>query len=434
MPNEWEKSEIVSIYKQKGDPMDCGNFRGIKLLEHGMKILEKILERRLRELIPIDNTQFGFSPGRGTIDAIFILQQLQEKYREVNRDLYLTFVDLEKAYDRIPRELVYWSLRKRRTPERLVRLVETTYKNAMTVVRTPYGKTEEFQIRVGLHQGSGLSPFLFIVILDTISDEFRKGTPWDLLFADDLAVAAETEEEMQERWMTWQNGMEGKGLKVNTGKTEVMVSGIKGTKATIKDNKGTTLKQVESFKYLGTTFNQEGGSEEAIRARVRAAWAKWREITGVISDKKMPRKLKTKLYETVIRPVLTYGAECWTMGKKEEQILETTEMRMLRRIYGVTLRDKCRSRDIRKELNVGDIREKVREIRLRWFGHIQRMERENPVREAMDMVVEGKRPRGRPRRKWSDVIQGDLQALRVTPEDAQDRKFWKARTRAADPT
>ena len=62
--------------------------------------------------------------------------------------------------------------------------------------------------------------------------------------------------------------------------------------------------------------------------------------TGVISDKKIPRKLKIKLYMTVIRPVLLYGAECWTVRKKEEQILEKTEMRILRRIKGVTLRDK----------------------------------------------------------------------------------------------
>ena len=74
----------------------------------------------------------------------------------------------------------------------------------------------------------------------------------------------------------------------------------------------------------------------------------------------MPRKLKIKLYMTVIRPVLLYGAECWTVSKKEEQILEKTEMRMLQRIKGVTLRDKVKSVDIRKELGVTSIQEKVR--------------------------------------------------------------------------
>ena len=73
MPEEWMKSEIVPIYKQKGDPLECGNFRGIKLLEHGMKMFEKILERKIRKLITVNNMQFGFSPGKGTTDAVFII-------------------------------------------------------------------------------------------------------------------------------------------------------------------------------------------------------------------------------------------------------------------------------------------------------------------------------------------------------------------------
>ena len=173
--------------------------------------------------------------------------------------------------------------------------------------------------------------------------------------------------------------------------------------------------------------------EEAVRARVSAAWGKWRDLSGVISDKKMPRNLKIKLYMTVIRPVLMCGAECWTVRKKEEQILEKTEIMMLRRIKGVTLRDIVKSVDIRKELGVSSIQEKVREMRLRWYGHMQRME-ENEVRAVGDMRVPGKRPRGRPRGRWMDGVRRDMQTLRITLEDAQDRTFWKSRIRAADPT
>ena len=93
----------------------------------------------------------------------------------------------------------------------------------------------------------------------------------------------------------------------------------------------------EYFSNLLNVENREdGGSEKAVRARGSAAWGKWRDLSGVISDKKMTKKLNIKLYMTVIRPVLLYGAECWTVRKKEEQILEKTEMRMLRRIKGVT--------------------------------------------------------------------------------------------------
>ena len=97
-----------------------------------MKMFEKIVERTLRKLITVNNMQFGFSPGKGTTDAVFIIQQLQEKHIEVHKDLFLTFVDLEKAYDRVPWDLVYWCLRKRGVPEKLVRLVEATYHGAST--------------------------------------------------------------------------------------------------------------------------------------------------------------------------------------------------------------------------------------------------------------------------------------------------------------
>ena len=250
---------------------------------------------------------------------------------------------------------MYWSFRKKKVSEKLVRLVKVTYKKATTVVRTAHGKTGQFKIEVGLHQGSGLSPFLFTIVLDTISEECRNGLPWELLFADDLAIIADSEEDLQRRWLKWQIGIESKGLKVNTGKTEVMVSGRNGAKVNIKDMEGRELNQVDQFNYLGVTFSEEGGSETAVRARLKAAWQKWRELGPVIADKKIPTKLKSKLYTTVVRPVILYGAECWTTGVKEENILEMTEMRMLRRIKGVTVKDKMMSEDIIKELGVRSI-------------------------------------------------------------------------------
>ena len=89
----------------------------------------------------------------------------------------------------------------------------------------------------------------------------------------------------------------------------------------------------------------------------------------------------------MVRPVILYGAECWTTGVKEENILEKTEMRMLRRIKGVTVKDKMKSEDIRKELGVGSIKSKAREIRLRWFGHVHRREKERNLRQVMDMEI-----------------------------------------------
>ena len=120
--------------------------------------------------------------------------------------------------------------------------------------------------------------------------------------------------------------------------------------------------------------------------------------------------------------------------KKEEKILEKTEMRMLRTIKGVTLRDKVKRVVIRKELGVNSIQEKVSEMRLRWYGHMQRMEENKEVRAVGDMRVPRKRPRGKPRGRWMDGIRRDMHKLWIILEDAQDRTFWESRIRAADPT
>ena len=179
-----------------------------------------------------------------------------KKTPEVHKDMFFTFIDLEKAYDSVPRDMVYWCLRRRWVPEKLVRLVEATYYGASTVVRTTLGRTDEIPIKVGLHQGSGLSPLQFIVLLDVIGEEFRCGLPCELLFPDDMAVVTDTEEEMQRRWLGWQIGMESTGLKANTGKTEVMVSSRRGTKTHIKDSQDRQVKT-----YLGVIIREGGGSE-----------------------------------------------------------------------------------------------------------------------------------------------------------------------------
>ena len=198
-----------------------------------------------------------------------------------------------------------------------------------------------------------------------------------------------------------------------------------------QDKEGRELNQVDQFKYLGVTFSEEGGPETAVRARVKAWWQTWREL---IADKKIPTKLKTKLHTTGVRPVILYGAECWTTGVKKENILEKTEMRMLRRIKGVTVKDKMNSEDIRKELGVGSIKSKARESRLRWFGHVHRREQESNLRQVMDMEIPGRRPRGRPRGRWRDLVDRDMRELREVPEDADDRNFWRRRIRTADPS
>ena len=145
IPEEWRDSVIVPIFKEKGDIQDCGNYRGIKMISHTMKIWESIIDRRLREETSIGEVQFGFMPGRGTTDAIFAARHVIEKHQEVWR-----------------------CLREQGVPEKYVRLVKDKYGDARTQVKTSIGLTGKITVRVGLHQGSSLSPYLFDIMLDVM--------------------------------------------------------------------------------------------------------------------------------------------------------------------------------------------------------------------------------------------------------------------------
>ena len=104
IPEDWEMSFILNLYKGKGDALNRGKYRGLKLTEHVMKVMESIVDGMIGEMIAIDEMQFAFVPGRGTTDAIFIIRQLQEKFlsrkdlNDKNLTLFFAFVDLEKAF------------------------------------------------------------------------------------------------------------------------------------------------------------------------------------------------------------------------------------------------------------------------------------------------------------------------------------------------
>ena len=170
--------------------------------------------------------QFGFRPGKGTTDAIFIVRQIQERYLEKKKNLWMAFVYLEKAFDRVPREVVWWALTSLEVEEWLVTVIRAMYEGVTTAVRMKDGESDSFEVKVGLHQRSVLSPLLFIIVLEALSKEFCAGLLWELFYADDLCLIAKTEEELLERIKCWKDTLKSKGLRVNMSKTKVMCYNI----------------------------------------------------------------------------------------------------------------------------------------------------------------------------------------------------------------
>ncbi|KAK3544577.1 hypothetical protein QTP86_017589 [Hemibagrus guttatus] len=187
-----------------------------------MKLWERVVEARLRKVVEICEQQYGFMPRKSTTDAIFALRILMEKYRDGQRELHCVFVDLEKAYDRVPREELWYCMRKSGVAEKYVRVVQDMYERSRTVVRCAVGQTEEFNVEVGLHQGSALSPFLFAMVMDQLSEEVRQESPWTMMFADDIVICSESREQVEENLERWKFALERRGMKVSRSKTEYM--------------------------------------------------------------------------------------------------------------------------------------------------------------------------------------------------------------------
>ena len=199
MPEEWRRIVLIPIYKNKGHAQCCGNYRGIKLISHTMNVWERIIEARLRDRVEIGKQQYGFMPGKGATDTMFALRMLMEKYREGQRKLHRVFVDLEKAYDRVPRKELWYCMRKSGIVEKYVQLVQDIYEGSETVVRCVAGTKESFNVKFGLHQESALSPFLFAVIMDRLTNKVNIEPPWAMLFANDIVIFEETWGEVERR-------------------------------------------------------------------------------------------------------------------------------------------------------------------------------------------------------------------------------------------
>ncbi|KAL5171178.1 hypothetical protein HKD37_11G032712 [Glycine soja] len=271
------------------------------------------------------------------------------------------------------------------------------YDRVSTSVRTQGGESDDFPITIGLHQGSTLSPYLFTLILDVLTEQIQEIAPRCMLFADDIVLLGESREELNERLETWRRALETHGFRLSRSKSEYM--------------------------------------EWDVNHRIQAGWMKWRKASGVLCDAKVPIKLKGKFYRTAVRPTILYETECWAVKSQHENKVGVAEMRMLRWMCGKTRQDKIRNEAIRERVGVAPIVEKMVENRLRWFGHVERRPVDSVVRRVDQMERRQTiRGRGRPKKTIREVIKKDLELNDLDRSMVLDRTLWRKLIHVADPT
>ncbi|XP_065323210.1 uncharacterized protein LOC135930355 [Gordionus sp. m RMFG-2023] len=164
------------------------------------------------------------------------------------------------------------------------------------MVRSTTGTSAGFTIAEGVHQGSALSLLLYTTLIDVLAQSIQT-VPWNMIFADDIVILAESKEEMKERLVSWINLLEKHGLKVNREKTEYMVIG--GDETESIDINEWQISAIESCKYLGSPIQTNGTIQKEIESKLNEGWLKWRSLSGVLFDKRIPHKLKGKIYSTI---------------------------------------------------------------------------------------------------------------------------------------
>ena len=367
-------------------------------MSHTMKIWERIIDRRLREETTIGDEQFGFMPGRGTTDAIFAVRQLMEKHRGKQKGLHniMVFIDLEMAYGRLPLQEVWRCIREKGVPEKYVMIVQDMYEGATTRIQSSVGLTDKIPVGVGLHQGSSLSPYPFAMInMDVLAHGIKDLSPCCMLYADDIVLCGTRREVVEKKQEQWRRAMEDRGLKTNRKKTVYLRFNVDGNLDGNSDinlqGVGQNLERVNTFKYLGATLEENGGLDAEMTHRIQSGWQNWKRVrlSGILCDRRISLRVKGKVYKTVVKPAMVYGAETWAVKKAQEKKLDVAEMRMLRWMSGVTKLDIIWNERIRGTTKVGEISKKVQESRLKWYGHVLRREDEYVGKRGMGMEVPG---------------------------------------------
>ena len=228
------------------------------------------------------------------------LKNVDGKVEERSKRATLCICGPRKAYDRVPREELWYCMSKSGMTEKYARLLQDMYDGSKTVMSCAVGTTKSFKVKVGLHQRSTLNPFLFAVIMDRLTEEVRRKPAWTMLFADDIVICEKIREEVERRLECWRYALERRGIKVSRSKNNYLRVNGGNDKETVK-LKDTKVPRVKKFKYLGSMVQESGSCEREIKKKVQAGWNGWRKVSGVICDRKLLARVKGKVYSSVVK-------------------------------------------------------------------------------------------------------------------------------------
>nr|KAG5703791.1 hypothetical protein BaRGS_009589 [Batillaria attramentaria] len=351
------------------------------------KVLNRILLERMREAVDpmLRDQQAGFRRNRSCADQIASLLIIVEQSLEWNSPLYINFIDYEKAFDSVDREALWKLLRHYGVPGKIISLIQCTYQDMSCRIAHAGQLSESFEVKTGVRQGCLLSPFLFLLVIDwimkTTTAGRKNGIQWtlwtqldDLDFADDLALLSHSHSQMQDKTTCLEATSAGTGLKINRKKTELMkINTTANTPVTVG---GEPIREVESFVYLGSVVDGQGGTDRDVTARIGKARAAMVMLKNVWASK--------------VQKIQTFLNTC------------------LRRIFNIRWPEKIRNEELWERAGQEPVAKQILRRKWGWIGHTLRKPASSTTRQALTWNPQGKRKRGRPRNSWRRDTEAEL--------------------------
>lgn len=436
-PDDFTRTVMIPLPK-KSNAVKCGDFRTISLICHASKIMLRVLTKRIETKAKqlLGRSQFGFRKGCGTRDAIGVMRTLCERSLEhKNNDVYICFVDFEKAFDRVDWVKMFKILEELHVDWKDRRLLQDLYMRQEAVVRIANGDSAPGTIGRGVRQGCPISPLLFSIYAEVMMievwedieerrlqelDDLQEGKieaveaieegilvggrlVSDVRFADDQGMVASSEKGLQKLMNNLNDTAKKFNMKINVEKTKVMV-------VTQEDNgkvvditiDGQRIEQVKCFKYLGSNITDDGRSTVDVKCRIAMAKEAFNKRKELLT-KGLSKRLKKRMVKILIWPVVMYGCETWTLLEGEIQRLQAFEMWLWRRLEKIPWTDKVSNQEVLRR--VEEKRCLMRTIWSRkksWIGHVLRGE--GLLREVLEGSMVGKRRPGRPRTRMLDDL------------------------------
>ena len=459
---DWQDVQIVPIPK-KGDLRVCDNWRGISLLDVVGKIFAKSVQERLQIIANkvLPKPQCGFRRGRGCTNMIFVARQLIEKADEHGDAL---FIELQKAYDSVPRQALWQVLQKCGVPPAMLHIIRSFHDGMHAEVRLGNTVTASFEERSGLRQGCTV-PTLFNIYCSAMMADWQSRCPQagvtlrfrhgqklvgdrtaksrlsttritESQFADDAAVYAATWEAFEQATTEFVQTASRWGLTVNIRRTKGVAVGrlIPAPDTRPVQLEDGEVEMVNEFTYLGSCVISDGDLNREVRGRIANAARVFGCLkVPIFQSNHLSIEIKRNVYRAVVLGTLLYGAETCTVKAEHLRCLTTFHNRCVRTILGVSKYQQWMEKITTGQLAVAfGMEETMANIlmphRLRWLGHLARMEDHRMPKQLLfgELVRTG--PRHGPKRRWRDVVRSDLQAIGVSVDEwyavAQHRLEW----------